>query len=125
MKQLWLFSIAIASLGSACHTSKTAEQIASFSDKVCACQDASCATFVQTEFLAWREENRRSRGSEGDRKDVEQAMERYAKCHLKLVGPEPLPEAAQVPKVDLTPPSTPPAVPAPDPAAKDPPNSTD
>jgi hypothetical protein len=113
MKQLWLSSVAIASLSSACGSSKTVEQINTFADKVCACQDAACATSVQTEYLDWWGKNQRARGSEGDRKDVEKAMQRYAKCHLKLAGPEPVPEAPEVPKVDLNPAPAPEPAPAP------------
>lgn len=103
IKQLWLSSIAVVSMSAACGTSKTADQISGFADKVCACSDAPCATNVQTEYLTWWQENQRARGSEGDRKDVEKAMERYAECHLRLVGPDPVEAPSEVPKVDLDP----------------------
>ncbi len=53
----------------------------------------------------------RARGSEGDRKGVEKAMQRYAECHLALVGPESAAAnlAPAVPKVNLEP-----AVPSPE-----------
>lgn len=109
MKQLWFLSILCLALGAACGSSKTAEQISGYADKVCACPDATCATAVQDEYLAWWKENQRARGSEGDRKDVEKAMERYAQCHLQLVGPEALPAPVAVPKVDLERAPAPPA----------------
>lgn len=96
---LW-FALAGLGLGAGC-SSNTTKQIKAFADKVCACKDAACATSVQTEFLAWRKENERARGGEGDRKDIEKAMQRYAECHLALVGPEEAPPAVNVPKVDL------------------------
>lgn len=112
MKQLWFSSIVVASLGAACGTSKTTDQITAFADKVCKCKDVACATAVETEYLAWWKDNQRARGSEGDRKDVEKAMERYATCHNQLVGPAPVAPATAVPKVDLQP--------APVPAPSDP-----
>lgn len=110
IRQIWFSSLALVFLGAGCGSSKTADQISGFADKVCACPDAACATAVQTEYLQWWEQNQRARGSEGDRKDVEKAMERYAQCHLKLVGPEPTKAPVTVPKVDLEPPA---AVPIP------------
>ena len=115
IKKLCFHTVAVASL-SACGSSKTVEQINAFAEKVCACQDAACATSVQTEYLEWWGKNQRARGSEGDRKDVEKAMERYAQCHSKLAGPEPTPEPVQAPTVDLTPPPAP--APAPEIAPK-------
>ncbi len=104
IKQIWFSSLALLSLGAACGSSKTADQISAFANKVCACADAACATAVENEYLEWWKQNQRARGSEGDRKDVEKAMERYAQCHLKLVGPEPARLPVTVPKVDLDPP---------------------
>ena len=103
MKQLWFSLVVLASMATGCGTSKTVEQINGFADKICACQDAACATSVEAEYQAWWAKNQRARGSEGDRKDVEKAMERYSQCNFKLVGPEELPEAVKVPKVDLAP----------------------
>jgi hypothetical protein len=111
IRQIWFSSLALVFLGAGCGSSKTADQISGFADKVCACPDAACATAVQTEYLQWWEQNQRARGSEGDRKDVEQAMERYAQCHLKLVGPEPASTPVTVPKVDLEPATAPPMAP--------------
>ena len=96
---LW-FALAGLGLGAGC-SSNTTKQIKAFADKICACQDAACATSVQAEYLVWWKENQRARGSEGDRKDIEKAMERYSECHLKLVGPEESAPAVNVPKVEL------------------------
>ncbi len=99
----------VLGLSSAC-SSNTTKQIVAFSDKICACQDAACATAVQTEYLAWWKANQRARGSEGDRKDIEKAMQRYAECHARLVGEESEGAAAlQVPSVDLRAPAAAPA----------------
>ncbi len=116
MKQLWLSPMLVLSLGAGCGSSKTVHQISAFADKVCACADAACAKAVQTEYEQWWSQNQRARGSEGDRKDVEKAMERYAQCHLNLVGPEPVEAPVEVPKVDLEPaavpaPTVPPSAP--------------
>ncbi len=100
-----------------CRKSQTAKDIKKFAEKVCACKDKACAEAVQTEFLAWTKENQRARGSEGDRKSVEKAMQRYAECHLALVGPEkPKAPTVPVPKVNLQPGAAkaPTAVPAPE-----------
>jgi outer membrane biosynthesis protein TonB len=113
IKQLWFSSLMLIFLGAACGKSKTADQISGFADKVCACADAACATAVQTEYLEWWKQNQRARGTEGDRKGVEKAMERYAQCHLKLVGPEPERTPVTVPKVDLHPAPAPAPTPAP------------
>lgn len=108
MKQLWFPFLAIAIFTGAC-SGQTAKKISAFADKVCACKDAACAETVQAEYLDWWKDNQRARGSEGDRKTVEKAMQRYAECHAKLVGPEPAPTSAPaVPKVDLSPPPSPP-----------------
>ena len=72
--------LALALVLPACRKSPTAKQIKGFADKVCACKDAACAESVQTEYLDWWKGNMRARGSEGDRKGVEKAMERYAEC---------------------------------------------
>ena len=96
---LW-FALAGLGLGAGC-SSNTTKQIKAFADKICACQDAACATSVQDEYLAWWKDNQRARGSEGDRKDIEKAMQRYSECHLKLVGPEKSAPAVKAPKVDL------------------------
>ncbi|MCP4447431.1 MAG: hypothetical protein GY811_19130 [Myxococcales bacterium] len=96
--------LALALSSPACGTSETAEQIKGFADKVCACKDAGCAESVQTEYLEWWKGNVRARGSEGDRKTVEKEMQRYAECHLALVGPEAeVAPKIPVPKVNLEP----------------------
>lgn len=89
--------------------SKTADQIDKFADKVCRCQDAACAKGVEDEFLAWREANKRSRGSASERKSVEKALQRYAECHDKLVVEEP---AAALPGPSPAPTATPTPMPA-------------
>jgi hypothetical protein len=104
---LW-FALAGLGLAAGC-SSNTTKQIKAFADKICACQDAACASSVQTEYLAWWKENQRARGGEGDRKDIEKAMQRYAECHLALVGPEESAPAVNVPTVDLTRPEAPPS----------------
>jgi hypothetical protein len=95
--------VALALVLPACRKSPTAKQIKKFADKVCACQDAACAEAVQVEYLEWWKGNMRARGSEGDRKGVEKAMQRYAECNLALVGPESAsaPAPVAVPKVNL------------------------
>ncbi len=105
---------AMALLLPACRKSPTTKQIKGFADKVCACKDAACAEAVQAEYLEWWKGNMRARGSEGDRKGVEKAMQRYAECHLALVGPKTVaaPPAAPVPKVNLQRP-----MPTPEPAS--------
>ena len=107
-RSLALVTLAFAS--SACGKSKTAEQIVGFADKVCACKDAACAEAVQADYLKWWKGNQRARGSEGDRKTVETAMQKYAECHLALVGPSGDGAAAKpivVPTVNLAPPPAP------------------
>ena len=101
--------LALALVLPACRKSPTAKQIKGFADKVCACKDAACAESVQTEYLDWWKGNMRARGSEGDRKGVEKAMERYAECPLALVGPEAAdaPVTTPVPKVNLQAPIAP------------------
>lgn len=102
---LW-FALAGLGLGAGC-SSNTTKQIKAFADKICACKDAACAESVQAEYLTWWKENQRARGGEGDRKDIEKAMQRYAECHLALVGPEQSAPAVTAPKVDLRRPVTP------------------
>ena len=108
------FALACLGLGASC-SSNTSKQISSFANKICECSDAACATAVQTEYLQWWKDNQRARGSEGDRKDIEKAMQRYAECHLRLVGPDEQRPAVVAPKVDLRRPA-PGAAPAPAPA---------
>lgn len=89
-----------------CRKSPTAKEIKGFADKVCACADAPCAEAVQVEYLEWWKGNLRARGSEGDRKGVEKSMQRYAECHLALVGPESAAvPTVKAPKVNLQPPA--------------------
>jgi len=111
--------------GSSCGDSTTVKQIEGFATKVCACTDATCAKKVEMQFLTWQESQKRARGTEEDRKAVETAMERYAKCHIALIGPEAAPPTkaiVPVPKVNLAPTTAPAATlaapPAPAPATK-------
>ncbi len=98
------FAILILALPG-CRKSQTTKDIVGFAEKVCACKDKPCAEAVQTEYLEWWKSSKRARGSEDDRKAVEKAMQRYAECHLALVGPEEdlATEAPVVPKVNLEP----------------------
>ena len=117
---LVLLSVAVSSLAmSACSSSKTVEEINSFADRVCACQDAPCAVSVEGDYIAWSKENQRARGSEGDRKDVEEGLQRFSECYEKLVGPQGM-APVKVPKVDLAPKARVPR-PTPAPAADSPP----
>ena len=106
--------LAVALVLPACRKSPTTKQIKGFADKVCACNNAACAKAVEVEYLEWWKGNMRARGSEGDRKGVEKAMQRYAECNLALVGPESVEApAGPVPEVNLHPP----VVPAPEPGS--------
>lgn len=69
-------------------SSKTSDKITAFTSRVCACKDAACAQQVQAEYLEWWKKNKSAGGLDEDRKEVEDAMARYAACHLDLVGPE-------------------------------------
>ncbi len=101
-----------------CRTSKTAKKIAGFADQVCECKDAECAKGVQETYLTWWKDHQRARGSEEDHKEVEGSMERFAKCYRELVGQEKSTVVPVVPRIDLSPPTKKPLVPAPTPGAE-------
>lgn len=81
--------------------SEIVDKIEGFADRVCACPDEACALEVQSDYLEWQAANSSARGSEKERKRVEDALARYSECHRKLVTealPEASPEPAPAPK---------------------------
>jgi hypothetical protein len=73
-------------------------KVEAFADRVCACKDEACALGVQKDYLEWYQSNKGAKGSEKERKGLQDALRRYAECHGRLVTevapapPTPTPE---------------------------------
>lgn len=81
---LGLASFALA-LG-ACGNKKAVQAIQKYADRMCECEDASCAESVKEDFDAWIEDNPKPRGTESDREKVEAALEKYETCRSEARG---------------------------------------
>ncbi|HLU66290.1 MAG TPA: hypothetical protein VKZ63_08430 [Kofleriaceae bacterium] len=81
----------IAALGlSAACSNETVEKVKALADEACACGDAACADAVEKKYMDLVSEGQK-RGSQDDRKEVEEAYNRMRECIAKArtAAPEP------------------------------------
>lgn len=66
--------------GSRSNGNDVVEAVESFANQACACTDAACAEKVQQDFMKFIADNADKKGSDSDKKKVEDAAEKMMKC---------------------------------------------
>jgi hypothetical protein len=90
-------SFGLVLLGASACGSEVVKKVEEFSDRACACADATCARTVHQEFMKFIEDNSEKKGSDSEKKKVEAASERMRKCIMEKTKGSTEPAGATAP----------------------------